>query len=304
MRSIVAALQNIWEKNWPEMHAAITGGLPQFILALSPRDLELSIPVFVYHIVNAEEFEAALDYLSRNAYVTIDADTLLDHLEERRQAPQQAVVLTIDDGARNLYKVAFPLLQRYGMKAVAFVAPRFHMEDSHDFLHDSKSDLPYPLSWSQIREMHASGIIDFQSHTYEHRYVPRWPKPIDLEGSDFRVVHSLRGPVLTIEEDFRLAKEILEEKLNKNVCHLAFPKFIGTTEALGIGQALGYRAFWWGVLPNRPGNRSGQSPLHIVRLKPEFLWRLPGEGRAPLRNILLKRYEKSTARLWNFIKHQ
>ena len=31
--------------------------------------------------------------------------------------------------------------------------------------------------------MHESGLVDFQSHTYEHRYVPRWPEPIVLTGA-------------------------------------------------------------------------------------------------------------------------
>jgi peptidoglycan/xylan/chitin deacetylase (PgdA/CDA1 family) len=290
MTPIVSTLRNIWEKNWPEAHAAATGGLPQFILTRRPRDLGSSVPVFCYHAVNAEEFEIDLDFLSKNGYVTIDADTLLDHLEERRPAPKRAVVLTIDDGARNLFEVAFPLLKRYGMKAVAFIVPRFHQEDSGDSPYSSNRHLLRPLSWSQIQEMHASGIIDFQSHTYEHRYIPRWPEPVDLEGSDPEVIRSLQGPALTIAEDFRLSKEILEQKLNKAIRHLAFPKFNGTEKALRIGHALGYRAFWWGVLPHRPDNRPGQSPSHVVRLNCQFLRRLPGDERKSLIKILRKKY--------------
>jgi peptidoglycan/xylan/chitin deacetylase (PgdA/CDA1 family) len=300
MIPIAAAFGNIWEKNWPEVHAAATGGLPQFIFAHRPRHLGLNVPVFFYHVVNAEAFKTDLDFLQRNGYVTIDADALLDHVEGRRQAPERAVVLTIDDGARNLYEVAFPLLQRYGMRAVAFVAARFHGEDSHDFSDDSGGHFPRPLSWSQIRSMHASGVIDFQSHTYEHRHVPRWPEPADLEGSAPEVVRSLRGPALTFAEDFRLAKETLERHLNKAIRHLAFPKFNGTREALHIGQECGYKAFWWGVLPRRATNSPGDSPLYVVRVDGRYLRRLPGDRREPLSRIVLKRYRNSAIRfLWS-----
>jgi peptidoglycan/xylan/chitin deacetylase (PgdA/CDA1 family) len=293
---MLSTLRNSWRKNWPECQAAITGGLPNFISSSDPHDLWPSIPVFCYHVVNVKDFEADLIFLSRNGYVTIGADALLDHLELRCSAPKRSVVLSIDDGARNLYEVAFPLLQRHAMKAVAFIAPRFHKED-WEYLKDEKIEALPPLSWSQIWEMHASGIIDFQSHTYEHRFVPRWPEPVGLEGSSSEVVRSLRGPALKISEDFRLAKKMLEEKLGKTVRHLAFPTFNGTKEALRIGHECGYRAFWWGVLPHRPGNTPGESPSFVVRVDGRYLRRLPGEERESLTQILRTRYSKSLSRL-------
>jgi peptidoglycan/xylan/chitin deacetylase (PgdA/CDA1 family) len=296
MSAVGAALQQIWEKNWPEVQAAATGGLPRFIIARRPRDVDAGVPVFCYHVVNAEAFAADLEFLAGNGYVTIDADTLLDHLEQRRPVPPSAVVLTIDDGARNLYEVAFPLLQRYGMKAVAFIATQFHQEEIEDASPARQNHLLHPLSWSQIRRMHTSGIIDFQSHTHGSRYVPRWPEAAGLEGSDPDVVHALRGPALSLAEDFRLAKEILERQLNKTVRHLAFPRFDGTAEALRIGRACGYEAFWWGVLPHRPGNRPGQSPLYVTRVDGRYLRRLPGAGRVPLSRVLWTRYRGSASR--------
>jgi peptidoglycan/xylan/chitin deacetylase (PgdA/CDA1 family) len=296
MGGTLTSLRNIWGKNWPEVRAAVTGGLPRFILWPRPSDLGPAIPVFCYHIVNPEEFESDLEFLSRNGYVTIDADTLLDHFKERREAPHRSVVLSFDDGERNLYEVAFPSLRRYDMKAVAFIATRFHQDQDAHTLSSSSTDISCPLSWSQIRQMHESGVIDFQSHTHEHRYIPRWPEPADLEGSDAEVVRSSRGPEIGIAEDFQLSKETLEQKLNKTVSHLAFPCFNGTKQALFIGQRLGYKGFWWGVLPHRPDNRPGHSPLYIVRIGGRYLRRLPGNGREPLFRIMRRRYRESVLR--------
>ena len=298
----LAALRISWEKNWPEAHALLTGSLPQFILARRPRPLGLSVPVFCYHTVDAERFEGDLDFLSSNGYVTIDADALLDHFEERPRAPERAVVLTIDDGARNLYEVVYPLLKRHSMKAVAFVAPRFHEDEPAGSSCQPKDDLARPLNWAQIREMHESGVIDFQSHGYEHRFVPRWPETAPLVGSDDELVEGLRGAVLTIEDDFRLAKETLETKLDKTIRHLAFTRYIGTREALSIGSELGYKGFWWGALPNQPGNRPGQSPLYVVRLDRLFLRRLPGRGREPLRRILAARFSGTASRILGLMR--
>ena len=302
MTQVVATLRECWQKNWPEVHAAITGGLPEFIFARHPRELGSTVPVFCYHTADAQRFERDLDFLSRNGYVTIDADTLLDHLEERHHAPERAVVLTVDDGARNLYEVMFPLLKHHGMGAVAFVSPRFHLEVAADLSHYKMNGLSRPLDWSQIMEMHESGVIDFQSHTYEHRFVPRWPEAAPLVGSDPELVSSLRGPVLTVEEDFQLARETLEQKLNKTVRHLAFTKYIGTKEAICIGRELGYRGFYWGTLPHNSYNRPGQSPGHIGRLDYLFVRRLPGEGREPLSEILPARFSGTAARLRRLLR--
>jgi peptidoglycan/xylan/chitin deacetylase (PgdA/CDA1 family) len=293
----LTGFRNIWEKNWPEMHAAATGGLPGFVFARRPRDLDDSVPVFYYHDVEADEFEDDLKFLKINGYVTIDCDSMLWHLKGECPAPQRSVILTFDDGSRSLYDDAYPLLQKYGMKAVAFIATRFHEEKFDHTLSSSKKHLSYPLSWSQIREMHKSGIIDFQSHTHEHRYIPRWPEPADLEGSDAKVIDSLRDPRISIAEDFKLSKDALEQNLNKTVRHLAFPRFYGTEVAMRIGQSLGFEAFWWGVLPLRPCNGPGQSSLYIVRIGGRYLRRLPGHKREPLHKIMQKRYGNSIFRL-------
>src|SRR5690606_9912496 len=116
------------------------------------------VPVFCYHVIQGETFEHDLMHLRDGGYVTIDADQLLDHLCQRKAAPSRSVVLSFDDGARNLYEVAFPLLRRFGMKAVAFVAPRFHDEAQSMATREDR-----PCTWAEIEEMHASGLIDFQS---------------------------------------------------------------------------------------------------------------------------------------------
>jgi peptidoglycan/xylan/chitin deacetylase (PgdA/CDA1 family) len=294
-------LRDIWKKNWPEIQAALTGGIPEFVRSRNPRDLGNTIPVFVYHVADALSFAADLQFLADNRYVTIDADTLLDHLEKRKLAPERSVVLTFDDGARNLYEVAYPLLHKYKMRAVAFLATQFHREDS-EFPSSQPDDMQYPLSWGQIREMHHSGRLDFQSHTHEHRYVPCWPESKDLEGSSPEFTRGLLGPALSLDEDFRTAKRILEDKLGKTIRHLAFPVWDGTEEAVEIGSKAGYRTFWWGVLPRRPANYPGSSPHYIVRLDRRYVRRLPGHCRRSMLDIFAERYGRSFIRYWNRVR--
>jgi hypothetical protein len=144
--------------------------------------------------------------------------------------------------------------------------------------------------------MHLSGTIDFQSHTHGHCYIPRWPEPVNLEGCDPELIKTLRGPEIEIAEDFRKSKDIFLTRLGKNIRHLAFPKYNGSITAVRIGKKMGYKAFWWGVRPHRSGNMPGQSPSYIVRLKSEFLQRLPGKNRKSLKEALCRRFKKRIRR--------
>jgi len=283
-------LRERWEKNWPELHAALRGGFPPFVFSDRPPEPG-DVPAFWYHTVEADAFGEDLRFLQRNGYVTLTADELLDHIEGRRSAPARAVVLCFDDGAVNLYSVVFPLLREFSCRAVAFVAPHFHSSVSGG---DGVADRP--CTWQEIREMHDSSLVDFQSHTFGHRYVPRWPEPVELTGIDPRF-QGLDGAPVSMREDFQLARETIEARLGKQVQHLAFPRHDGTAEAVRVGLECGYRLFWWGAQPTPPARLAGGAGLHVSRISGEFVRRLPGDGRLALSTILGRRYARGISRL-------
>jgi peptidoglycan/xylan/chitin deacetylase (PgdA/CDA1 family) len=284
----IATLRRSFQKNWPEVRAAARRELPGFVTAREPQPLEDTVPVFCYHVVDRETFEADLAFLQRNGYVPIGADRLVAHLQRTQRAPQDAVVLTFDDGPMNLYEVAYPCLQRFGMVAVAFVAGAFH-ETGVD---EQTNNQGRPASWDELRAMQQSGRVDVQAHTYQHRFVPRWPEPRPLTGVNPAWVEPRREPALSLAGDLTLSRHVLEAKLDKRVQHLAFPDYMGTPDAVRQARRLGFASCWWGLVPGRATNRPGRSPYRIVRLSGEFVRRLPGEGRRPLRAMLADRYAR------------
>jgi peptidoglycan/xylan/chitin deacetylase (PgdA/CDA1 family) len=298
---------NTWRKNWPEVRCGLTGGLPGFIFAGSPRPCDPGVPVFCYHVVDHDTFREDLVFLTRNGYTTLTADQLLNHIQRRTAAPPGSVVLSFDDGPSNFYDTAFPLLREFNCKAVAFIVPALHREGNEP------DDNPAGglCTWPQILEMHGSGLIDFQPHTDSHRYVPRWPRPLPLAGVDPAIVERRRPKPAPLAEDLRRCKDELERRLNKTVRHLAFPQYNGTDQAIQTARDIGYHGFWWGVLPGRPLNRPaapgtpdstdslsphgpngapGAPADRIVRVSGEFVRRLPGHGRVSLGRLLRSRY--------------
>jgi peptidoglycan/xylan/chitin deacetylase (PgdA/CDA1 family) len=67
-----------------------------------------------------EEFDRQLEYLARN-FEVVGPDALLASGSPRRRR----VVLTFDDGYRDNFDVAFPLLRRHGLPAIFFLATGF-----------------------------------------------------------------------------------------------------------------------------------------------------------------------------------
>lgn len=290
-------LRRFWEKNWPEIHCALRGGLPNFLWSPNPRDPSDNVPVFCYHIPDAESFRADLQHLRRNGYQTLAADQLLAHLNGTEPAPPKSVVLTFDDGPVEVYRIAFPLLKEHGFRAVAFIAPSFHDNVRDDM------DQGRACTWNELVEMQASGVIEVQSHTLEHRLLRRWPEPAPICG----VVNgrNIAPPttMYSMREDFRLAKALIELRLGNKVRHLCFPCYDGTTEAIEAARSVGYESFWWGVLPRVPDNRpAANAAQQIVRVSEEFLRRLPGDGRVPLAPILAARYLHSFRRAQRWVR--
>ena len=67
-----------------------------------------------------EVFERQIAFLARH-YGCISMDQLLEALSAGRPLPRNAVVVTFDDGYRDNYDVAFPILRRHKVPAMFYV---------------------------------------------------------------------------------------------------------------------------------------------------------------------------------------
>lgn len=122
-----------------------------------------NVPVLMYHgvtddtwgsvelFVSPDKLEKQLAYLIENGYEPIFFEDLRN-IEDY----EKPVILTFDDGYRDNYEYLFPLLQKYNVKATIFL------------ITDNIDNREKFLTSDQIREMAASGLVSFQSHTVSH----------------------------------------------------------------------------------------------------------------------------------------
>ncbi len=143
------------------------GCYPKFIYGLKSGRI---LPVFHFHDVNREYLERHLRYLAENGYETLDSRAMLDFSAGGVYPGDRKVVLTFDDGWKSLWTAAFPLLRKYGMKAVAYIITG-RVEDARAVRKPGDSGGSQLATWPELRAMHKSGVIDIQSHTHSHAMI-------------------------------------------------------------------------------------------------------------------------------------
>ena len=109
--------------------------------------------------VSAENLAAHFAWLQHQGYTAVSIDDLVAAARDERPLPDKAVLLTFDDGLKSLYTHVYPLLKVFKSPAVASVVT--------DWLESGHGQLPRDafVSWDEAREMQASGLVEFASHS-------------------------------------------------------------------------------------------------------------------------------------------
>ncbi|WP_020615796.1 polysaccharide deacetylase family protein [Paenibacillus daejeonensis] len=166
------------------------------------------------------DFSNQMRLLKEHQFNVITMEQYTAFMLEGASVPDNAVLLTFDDGYETFYTLAYPLLREYGYTATNFVIVSSI---------DNQSGRP-KMSWDQMREMQEQGF-SFQSHSYDsHQY------------GEVNVKHK-KGPLLSnylylereernesdteylrrIKADLKLAEQRLQEELGQGSQVFAFP---------------------------------------------------------------------------------
>lgn len=163
-----------------ELGDLFSGKLPRF-LTRTHADPNAGgyLPVFTFHTLEPDDFDAKLTHLARNGYHTLTLDAAVEHVRGGRPAPAKSVVLTIDDGRLSTWTVGQPLLRRHNLVATAFIipgytdegAPRPALGEPGFTPLDEVADRQTFCNWAEVEAMHRGGHMQIESHTTLHRRV-------------------------------------------------------------------------------------------------------------------------------------
>jgi len=209
-----------------------------------------TIPVLCYHqftagkstdlmVMPRDSFAQQMEYLKTNNFHVISLAQLQAYLDTSRPVPPRSVVITVDDGFRTGYDIAYPILKAYGYHATFFVYT--------DFVGGGRA-----LTWQQINEMRASGLIEIESHSKTHTTFS--PRKGENEKSP---AYTAR---LTTEID--TPQKILERQTGGAIRVLAYP--YGDTSEAAL-QLLRDRNYSLALTVTRGANASFSDPLVLKR---------------------------------------
>lgn len=183
----------------------------------------IGVPIICYHSVREDEtqkgpivipkdiFREQLKTINENGYITLTMSELNDYLFKDKPIPQKSVVITFDDGYRDNYTNAFPILKEFNMKATIFIISSYINKDLY-------------LTEKQIKEMNDYGI-DIESHTVSHKRL-----------STFSYNDQLR--------ELKDSKEVIEKLTQKPVVSVAYPEGIYNNDTkkavIEAGYSMGF----------------------------------------------------------------
>lgn len=191
--------------------------------------LDLKVPVLMYHgvsddfqddqevgnspfYITIDQFRSQMSYLHEHGYQTMAlarfGDMLRNDLSVIDADVSKMIIITFDDGYQNNYFHALKILKEFSFIATFFVVVNRIGTENY-------------LTWEQLIQMANEGM-EIQSHTYNH-------KPLELLSLE------------EVEQDLRLSKEILEQKLNKSVNFISYPHGSYNRKIIDIVKKVGFK---------------------------------------------------------------
>jgi peptidoglycan/xylan/chitin deacetylase (PgdA/CDA1 family) len=132
-------------------------GLPQSHAVILMYHSISHIPNY-FSAVTPEAFEAQMVYLAKRGYPVISLAELVRRLE-KKEPLGGSVVITFDDGYRDNYTEALPVLKRYGFPATIFV--------STDLVGKADKRNLERLSVKEMQELKRGGVL-IEPHSKSH----------------------------------------------------------------------------------------------------------------------------------------
>ncbi|GKV67304.1 MULTISPECIES: polysaccharide deacetylase family protein [unclassified Sporosarcina] len=138
-------------------------------------EFDEGLPVLVYHqvlprdlmttelsTVSLESFERQMNYLAEHHFTALTSRELYDYLEGRLVVPDEAIVITFDDGLLSSKEYAYPVLKQYGFTALHHIISS-RLDRGHHVPTFAGGELLKYVNADDLIEM--KDVFKFEAHT-------------------------------------------------------------------------------------------------------------------------------------------
>jgi peptidoglycan/xylan/chitin deacetylase (PgdA/CDA1 family) len=188
------------------------------------------IPILTYHSIDSsgsvistspEKFRKQMEILAKSAFTVLSLHEVVRRIRGKESLPKNAAAITFDDGFRNVFDIAFPVLKEYGFAATVFLVTSFCEKNNRWIGQPDQIPTLDLLKWEQIAQM--SEIVDFGVHTANH------PDLTKISGD-------------RLQEEIQGAREYLIQRTGKSHQAFAYPYGKQSAEARKIVEMNFYAA--------------------------------------------------------------
>ncbi len=203
------------------------------------------VPILMYHSINPVEnppmkrlivspqtLQRQMRFLKNNHYNVLPLEAIADLIREKKKIPPRTLAITFDDGYKDNYIYAFPILKKYNLPATMFIIINEVGRPQND-----------RLSWDEIKTMQDLGLITFGSHALG-------PEPlINIKSQD------------GLKKEIFDSKKILEEKLASKVTTFSYPGGRFNDEIRQLVIDAGYKL----AVATSPGNKFSNDDIFVLK---------------------------------------
>ncbi len=168
-------------------------------------------------IISASKFQEQMKAVKESGIPVIPLSDVIAWRKGQKNIPEDAIVITMDDGWEGVYTHAFPVLKQYGFPFTVYLYKKYVNIGGRS------------LSWAQVREMMQHGC-EIGSHSVSHESLRQKKNRTDPEHQ------------LWLLSELKDSKEFIEKNLGVSCTSFAYPFGIFDDSIMELGLQVGYES--------------------------------------------------------------
>lgn len=197
------------------------------------------------YAISTQNLSRYLAWLKREGWTVIRLEDVWQARQKHSALPEKSVLLSFDDGALSSYTRVFPLLKQFNVPAV-FAIPTSWINGNTKDAYEAYG-AGNLMNWNQMREMQASGLAEFVSHSDDMHHGVLANPQMNMQPAAITRIYSPktrsyesdRAYGTRVIADLKKSKQILDRELKINTRAIFWPYGAVTPEAEALAKTAG-----------------------------------------------------------------